>query len=193
MRNVIELPFAIGEQVWSVGSGHDEVRVTCPECDGTKAIEMVKGNGERVTLDCGLCAPGYERPRGWITQHVYNCKPTPFTPRQWDKSCGEFTFSESNPDATCFSYAYAKDLFRDRDECQRRCDELNMEYTENQERMTLANISSKRESLAFSATYWAHEVARKRKELALAEARLARCKKPKVNSGEVTPLPETWK
>ncbi len=180
MTNTIELPFAIGEQVWWAGRGHDTVRITCPECDGTKAIDMIKGNGERVMLDCGLCAPGYEQPKGWISQHVYNCKPTPFTPRRWDKSCGEFTFSEADPDSNCFSYTYAKDLFRDRDECQRRCDELNREYAENQEHLMLANIGSKRKSLAFSATYWAQEVARKEKELAAAKTRLSRCKKPKA-------------
>ena len=180
MNNTIELPFAIGEQVWWVGHGHDTETIVCPECAGTKVIEMTKGNGERVSLDCGLCGPGYDPPRGVITRNVYNYTPTPFTPRRWDKSCGEFTFSESEPGSSCYSFSYAKDLFRDRNECQKRCDELKKELTENQERRMLANISSKRKSLAFSASYWSQQVARYRKELAAAEARLSRCKSVKA-------------
>jgi hypothetical protein len=180
MTHTIELPFAIGEQIWWAGDGFRQEWVTCPECAGTRVIEMIQGNGERVALDCECCRSGYEPSRGVVVRTRYEFKPVPFTPQRWRCDGDEFGFSESPPDAAHYTIVYAKDLFKDRDECLKRCAEKNAEHAAEDERRFMANLSSKRRSMAFSAHYWRGQVEKLRKELAMAEARLARCKQPKV-------------
>lgn len=173
----IQLPFALGERLWCAAQETESRRVVCPECAGTTVIKMVKGNGESVMLDCAWCGPGYEPPTGYVDQYMPAFRPVPFTPRRWGLSGGEFTFSESDTEATAYSYRYAKDLFRDIGDCQARCIELNAEKLKEDNARTIANLSSKRKGLAFSASYWANQVRKIEKDLEVAKARLARCPK----------------
>ena len=53
MTATIPIPFAIGQQLWAISSGHGETWITCPECDGTKVLTLVKGNGESIKLPAG--------------------------------------------------------------------------------------------------------------------------------------------
>jgi len=71
----IEIPFAIGQQVWHVGSGYRQEWIECPECAGTKAITMIQGNGVQVSLACAACSAGYEPPRGVIQRTYYEHRP----------------------------------------------------------------------------------------------------------------------
>jgi hypothetical protein len=174
----MEIPFAIGEQLWSTGYGVREELIVCRECAGTRVIEMIKGNGERVSLDCGVCMHCYDPPHpGYEKIMNYEFKPARFVPKRIGMSGEEFIYSESPPSANCYSSAYAKDLFRSFDDCERRCNELNEERARDDEQRRIANLSSKRKSLAFSASYWSQKAKTLREELAVAEARLSRCKR----------------
>jgi hypothetical protein len=176
MSASIPIPFALGEQLWCAAYDPRETWITCPECDGTRAIEMIKGNGERVSLECGHCSHGYEPPRGKVKQCVYESRPIPFVPLRVATSGDEFTYSESPPGATSYSFRYAKDLFRSREECEARCAAIDAERKADDEKRAVHNLASKRRSLAFSASYWSRKVADIERELATAKARLAVCK-----------------
>src|SRR5690606_17756102 len=149
---------------------------TCPECAGTKVLTLIKGNGERVDLDCSNCSPGFDPPSGQVPRTIYEHSPTPFTPRRVDMSGGEFTYSSASPDDNCYSMRYAKDLYRTREECEAACVKLNEERTAHDERQALINLQHKRRSLSHSATYWTQQAAKLRKDLERVEAYTKRLK-----------------
>lgn len=175
----INSPFNLGETVWTIDGPCREEQVVCPECCGTCVIEMIKGNGERVSLDCNLCAPGFDPPNGWIKKTVWESRPAKFTPTKivefYD---GKFRYkgTPSERNVPC------DQLFRSEEECRLACDAINTEQTKDDERRLLANIQSNRRSLSHSTHYWKERVRRIEEELAAAKARLARCKKPKESA-----------
>lgn len=173
----IHLPFEIGERVWQAAYETEPRRVPCPECAGTTVIQMTKGNGTVVMLDCAWCAPGYDPPSGYVTQYIPAFRPVPFTPRRWGMSGDEFTFSEADPSAQCYSFVYAKDLFKDLADCQKRCIELSARKLAEDKEREIHHLTSKRRSLAWSASYWSNQVRNLEKSLAAARERLAKCPK----------------
>ncbi len=173
MPGSLEIPFAIGQQVWWIGNGHREQLVTCPECAGTKAITMILGNGEQVSLYCENCRLGYDPPTGQVKRTYYEHSPTRFTPLRVGVDGSEIRYSESGPDSTCYSSAYAKDLFATQEECQVRCDVLNAEKTQEETDRAWQVLLQNRKKMASSVGYWSQMVGRLRKELAATEARLA--------------------
>lgn len=177
MSASLQIPFAIGEELWCIGDGARYEFITCRECAGTRVIEMIKGNGERVSLDCGECMHCYDPPHpGRERISIYEHKPARFIPQRIGMSGDEFTYSESPPTASCYRSRYAKDLFRSFEDCEQRCKELNEQRAAEDERRRIANLSSRRKSLAFSASYWSRKVKELRADLARTEAQLARCK-----------------
>jgi hypothetical protein len=170
----IPIPFAIGEELWWVGRGWREITETCPECAGTLVLTLIKGNGEQQSLDCNYCASGYEPPRGWVKRIVYERKPQAVKPTAvaMGRDPGQFRY-------TWFDETIdASDLYRDRDACAARCDEMNAEHAKEQARLVVANRESKRRNLAFSSHYWSRMVKDLERDLAAARARLVVCKKP---------------
>lgn len=180
MNNTIQIPFALGVQIWWTGNNHRETWVECPECAGTKVIEMIKGNGERVSLDCELCGPGYEHPRGRVRRTIYEYRPTPFLPLRVRIDGDQFSYSESPPDANCYGSVYSTHLFATREECQIKCDEMNAEHAKADEERLIHQIKSKRKRLAFSASYWRGQIREFEKNIERAKAMLNRCKPEKT-------------
>lgn len=183
----IPIPFAIGETVWLADNTPYIVTVTCPECAGTKAITLIKGNGEQLSLDCQICedrANGYYNPTGYVRETVHDFKPKKFTCRSVNVRGSEISYSEDEPGAVCRGSVNASKLYRDYDKCLVHCQELKAERRTADERMLLANISSKRKSLAYSATYWSREVKKLERELEAARARLSVCKEQRNSAQE---------
>jgi hypothetical protein len=176
----IEIPFALNVLIWSASSAANEKWVECPECAGTKVIEMVKGNGEHVSLDCALCGPGYDQPRGVIRQYIHDYRPMPFMPRRVRVDGADFMYSEAAPEASCYSSIDSKHLFATAEECQAKCDALNAERTKADAESLVHQIKSKRKSMAHSASYWQGQIRDYEKKLAQAKALLSRCKQPKA-------------
>lgn len=171
----IPIPFAIGETVWVANSEPSYKTVACSECVGQKFVTIIKGNGEKLTLDCPVCEDFNYSSRGVIQETVYDFKPRQFVCRcitDIDMHSGEAHYTESNEDATTYSTASSNRLFRDYGECLAHCKILEAEYKADEERRVLANISSKRKHLTFSATYWSREVKKLERGLEAARARL---------------------
>lgn len=180
MTDSIKIPFALGVQIWWTGNDNRETWVECPECAGTKVIEMIKGNGERVSLGCELCGPGYNEPRGVIRKNVYEYRPTPFTPLRVRVDGDQFSYSESPPDASCYGSVYSTHLFSTKEECQAKCDEMNAEHAKADEERLIHQIKSNRKRLAFSASYWRGQIREFEKNIERAKAMLNRCKPEKT-------------
>jgi hypothetical protein len=180
-KPTLEIPFALGEEVWTPSYDHAETWIECPECAGTKALMLIKGNGEQQSLDCNYCQSGYDPPRGRVTRTDYRSVPQRFICRRVVGFDGtDINYSESNPEATCYTYRSSKDLFRNELDCAERCDVLNVECALNDKKRAIANLESKRGKLAHSSHYWSRKVADLKRDLIAAEARLAVCKaKPK--------------
>ncbi len=174
MTATVEIPFAEGQEVWWAGNASEKVTVECPECCGTRAITMVKGNGEEVSLACGMCSLGFDPPRGTITEWVWNHAPQKLT-------LGPLTSVDNHgPDGAtryCYGSFRSEDLFNNEGPCQLDCNRRNTERAEQVEKQAIARLESKRSNLAHSASYWATQCRTIREDLKRAEARLAACKK----------------
>lgn len=175
----LPIPFAIGETVWWIGPGHRREPVTCPECAGTRAHTLTLGNGETVSIACEHCRSGYNPPQGLVWLDVYEYAPTPFVCGRIDISGDRIHYSESGPDATAYSSAYAADLFRDRDACLVRCAEKTAEQVALEAGRSAAIAESKRRGLSHSASYWRRQISDAEKVIADARARLSAIKHPK--------------
>jgi rubredoxin len=169
----IDVPFAIGETVWHAGSNYRKERVTCPDCEGTKVLHILLGNGDRHAMDCGVCNLGFEPPRGYIEHEV--CVHEPRAVKlarvlRFDEDGVEYT--DAPQGMTCYHSYNSKDLYRDKDECAARCAELEVEAQKNKDAQELAILTSKRKSAAHSVSYWRRRRTDARKELEAIERRL---------------------
>lgn len=171
----IELPFALGETVWHAGFEANDSYITCPECLGTRVVTLLLANDESYSLDCACCGVGFDGPRGVVKAFSHDRRPRPFTPHRVRMDGDEFTYSESDPSANCYSSAYAKDLFATLEECQAHCEVLNAEQRAYQEKQALNHRMSKRRDMAWSVHYWRSERARLVKDLERLEVRLHVC------------------
>jgi len=180
----IPIPFALGQALWWVGSGYQEEWIVCPECCGTKAITMVRGDGTAVSVHCVACAVGFEPPTGKVKRIFYQHRPTPFVPRRVEIRGQEILYSTSDPDAQCYSSVPASLLFASKEACQAACDALNAERTKHEEERAIAMLASTRRGLAWSVHYWGRLVKELERHLAQARARLAVCKEKEKSKGK---------
>ena len=176
-HDCIPIPKPLNTPLWWTGDGYVEEHITCPECAGTCAIEMIKGNGERVTLACGHCQSGWEPPRGWVKRTRFHYAPEQVIASKVEMHGDTFYYSLEG-----LSTTDSDRLFLTREECAAECDKLNRERTEQERQQEIASIASKRHSLAFSASYWGRQVKDLERKLEVAKARLSVCKKPKENA-----------
>jgi len=170
MTPSIPIPFEVGSTVWWPGRGYKTREVTCPECCGTRSLKLTLGNGAVETLKCAHCGPGYDPPRGSVTEHYHEHTPEEIT-------LGNVGLDSRDgpryniPDG---GYVYATALFSTREACGARCVELNAAAAEDEERRRVVNLESKRRGLAFSVSYWRRKIADLKHEIEVAENQLGR-------------------
>lgn len=170
MSAQFEIPFAIGEEVWQARLQREKIRQTCSECAGTKAITLIKGNGEQVSLACENCRVAYEPSSGMETIHLWVVAPQKFICEKIHIYGDEIRYSDKQ------NYSDIKCLFSDFDECTKKCNELLAKQTKEAEENQIRCLSSKKQHMAYSATYWTQKVNKLKKELKTAEDRLLVCK-----------------
>ena len=61
--------YNIGDKVWYAQRKAIERQELCPDCFGTRALTVIKGDGEQVSIECAGCARGFESPTGYISWH----------------------------------------------------------------------------------------------------------------------------
>lgn len=179
MNASISIPFPLGVSLWWTSGPHRDQWVECPECCGTKVIEVVLGNGERYSLDCRCCQSGYDDPRGAIKCTVFEYRPVPFLPLSIQMHGSEVSYSESPPDSNCYSSVSTTNLFATKEECQAKCEQMNAEHAKAEAESIVYRRGRARKDLAWSAHYWGSQVRQLEKDLTTARARLSKCKASK--------------
>lgn len=167
----IDIPYAIGSEVWFVGPAWDTEYIQCPECLGTKASIVILANGETYSLDCAACAVGYDPPRGVIKRTVCGYKPRKVTLMSVDIRDGLVDYYRTSE-----GLAKEDQIFETEQDCIARAGELSAQHQAEQDEMAINHLKSKKRSLAFSVHYWRGVVSRLRKELESAEKRIHVCK-----------------
>lgn len=168
----LDIPFAIGTSVWWVGNEYREEWITCPECNGDRALTLIKGNGEKISLACNLCQEGYSPSRGVVRHHRFAHAPTPFVCERVEIYGDDVRYAPEFER----TFVQVKDLYASQEECQARCEELNWERQAQQERQVLNNLQSKRGTLSHSSHYWSLKAKALEKELVAVRARIQVCK-----------------
>lgn len=77
MNQCLAVPFVIGQTYWLPVVNPQPVRVPCPVCYGQKAVMVILGNGEHVTVACEGC--NVQGPEGTIQEYSYEPGTKPFT------------------------------------------------------------------------------------------------------------------
>lgn len=166
----IPIPFAIGVPIWHARLESHETSDPCPECLGTLAVIVVTAGGTEHLVPCAGCGPW--GPTGRITRQTFTVSPRRFVPGRVSIRGDEITYSESGPDATCYSSVYVRDLFASREEAEARCAEIKAEREREAEEREARNIVNNREMAVRSVSHWRVAVTRLRKQLAIAEGRV---------------------
>lgn len=173
-NNQIQIPFAIGQEVWQAKSSFEPEYITCPDCLGEKTLTVIQGNGQKFTVECGACKQGFNPSIGKIQTRQYKIYPYAFTCQSLELHGNTFYYYDGPNNGSP-----SDRLFASRDECQKKCDELNDEHAKEEERRSIANLESKRRDLAWSVYYWNKVVKELEKDLERARNRLNVCKQIK--------------
>lgn len=63
------IKYKIGDRVWYASRKTIVETVTCPDCFGQRALTVIKGDGEKVSIECAGCQSGYEPSKGYVTYY----------------------------------------------------------------------------------------------------------------------------
>lgn len=66
-----EIPFEIGATYFVPRRGQSQIVVVCPVCCGHKYVWFRNIEGTEFEVQCSACAPGFEQPRGAVSEYVY--------------------------------------------------------------------------------------------------------------------------
>jgi hypothetical protein len=59
----------IGDMVWWATCEVKPIEIECLVCFGKCKVTVILGNGEQVETGCEYCSIGFERPRGFTSEH----------------------------------------------------------------------------------------------------------------------------
>lgn len=172
MSASIEIPFAVGAQVWSAELRHETKWEPCPDCLGTKVMHVRLGNGDEHTIECATCRRGYEGSQGIVSVSRYTAEPRKVTLRRLVNVTPEVEYTDAFEGANCYTLLPASRLFANREECEALCEEMRAKAEIEAENRHIANLSSKRKDTSWSVHYWRRKVSDLKKDLAAAEKRL---------------------
>ena len=66
----LDLPFQIGQTLWSARTAPQQVTVPCPVCQGALAVVVICGE-DRFAVPCEGCGLGFNGPQGTITEYEH--------------------------------------------------------------------------------------------------------------------------
>lgn len=160
--------FNIGDDVFFASYGPmTEVWIECPECAGTLAHEIILGCGDRVSIECANCGPGYESPTGKIRTYEPLASVKPFTITGMEIREGKTRYYSAT--------SHIRDdynVFATHDEAMERADVLTQEYRDREaEKVTRKEKAHK--NWASNASYHRREIKRCEKDIERHKAKLA--------------------
>jgi hypothetical protein len=162
----IEIPFEVGEEVWVCKHASHRKQERCIECQGTKLVTVTWAGGETFQVKCEGCSRGFNDPCGFIEKTVVEWVPLTFIAESVTVDRGEVYYHAPH---TRYSI---EDMARTKEECQKKCDEKNKKYRDEQDERELRRLANNKEKNVSKVHYWRRQVTDLRKDLARAEARL---------------------
>lgn len=160
--------FNIGDNVFRANyAPMTEVWIECPECAGTLAHEIILGCGDRVSIDCAECGPGYNPPTGKIRTYEPVASVNQFTVTGMEIREGKTRYYSAT------SHVHDDyNTFATHDEAMERAEVLVQEHREREaEKVTRKEKSHK--SWAFNASYHRENIKRCERDIEYHKAKLA--------------------
>ena len=155
----IAIPFAIGEKLWHAGSDQTAGWETCQCCQGKLRITIILGDGSQESVECEMCRLGYLGASGKTQTYRWRHIPIAFTTDKVSMSGEDFNYR-----STYDGYSEAKNLFRSREECQAKCDELNAAHIEEERNRHVHQLISAKKKMAWSVGYWRNQLKKREEE-----------------------------
>ena len=62
--------YNVGDKVWWAKYQKQQVKKTCPICDGKMRVVVILGNGDHIETDCTYCERGFQK-YGWVNEYEY--------------------------------------------------------------------------------------------------------------------------
>lgn len=167
----LEIPFAVGSEVWWIGPAWRQEEITCPECLGQRRIKVVLPTGDEYMLKCCACGGQWGEPRGLVTVTRHEHIPRRITLDRVESidmaAESRVTYRTANG-----ILVYSHHLYLDEGECRSACETRNAEMDAEDERRAIATMLHGRERLAWSAHYWRGQLQKAEANVVLARERL---------------------
>lgn len=64
---MIKPKYNLGEEVWWAETRGVDRSITCPDCLGSGQLTVTFADGEQVSIECGLCARGFQPATGRVS------------------------------------------------------------------------------------------------------------------------------
>jgi len=143
--------YKIGDTVWVVTKKYVDKTITCPDCAGSGYLTVIKGNGERVTIDCVGCAVGYEPPAGAINYAVHEIGAEQIIIDVVEESTRGIIYGENN-------FRFAQHLVFETEEAA-KAESIILSAKEDAEKLAQINQKEKHNrSWAWNAHYHSREI-----------------------------------
>ena len=76
---IVDTPFEFGKTYWLPVTSPTPVTMPCQACYGNRAVTVILGNGEQVSVACEACGKGFSGPMGTEQSFTYEPSAKPFT------------------------------------------------------------------------------------------------------------------
>ena len=166
--------FNIGDAVWRARCARQPVKQLCPTCYGKKEVTLILGNGDHVILPCMGCAPGCQRPTGYVDEYELVIEPELFTITgleiQDDGKEQKVTYRNG-----CY-LADEEILFKTKEEAAKKSAEIKVVLEENQICQAMYIKHNMNKSYSWNAHYHIRQASHNRKEALYHEKMAKICK-----------------
>lgn len=175
-----ERVFNVGEAVWFAQTGFQPIEEPCPVCFGHKAVVVVLGNGDEISLSCSYCGVAFMRPTGTTT--TYRIAPGAKRVTITGREIREGEKTEITYHGHGGRYYYSHTLFETEAEALAASKELCEKELEDRETRAEWVKKDKIKSFAWNAGYHLRAAHKLRNDIAYHERMASVCKaRAKVN------------
>lgn len=184
---MIQTHFSIGDVVYLARYGYKEKTVTCPHCKGSKALTVIFGDGEKATVDCGLCNLGYEPPRGYLTEGEYGASVESIVIDGVEQSRHGQELEvryKYNQTGGCCNICESGDVFTTKENALKRGEQLSEKAANEEKERMEHNKEQAQRSWAWNASYHRKQIKEAKRQL---EYHTAKLNVAIVKAKEITP------
>lgn len=184
------MKYQIGDRIWIAQWDAEETHITCPDCGGTKRLQVTFFDGETVSIECEMCRSGYLGPQGFLIVHNRSSRAREGIIFGAEIGAKGVEYKISSLDFSTSSYWMKDecDVFTDREGADARGREIAAEH-DARERALIQQKAKANKSWAWNASYHRREIKRLQQQIDHHRAQLsiaaAKAKEPDEASGRV--------